>query len=85
MASIRLSTGGEGIGNQFPLSESVHLTLIREGCCDQPLNCGCGMLYAPSVILPDQTIAERLVSFPGFVHAECGWGIAALRVDLSGQ
>ena len=85
MASIRLSTGGEGIGNQFPLSESVHLTLIREGCCDQPLNCGYGMLYAPSVILPDQTIAERLVSFPGFVHAECGWGIAALRVDLSGQ
>lgn len=85
MTTIRISTGGIGIGNAFPLSESVHLSLCRDGEGEKPLNGGYGMLFASSVLLPDNTIAERLAAFPGFVHAEKGWGIAALRGDLQGR
>ena len=84
MATIRVYTGGTGIGNHFPLSESVHLSLLQDGQMEAPLNDGYGMLFATSIILPDQTIAERLLKSPGFVPTSDGWGIVALRVDLEG-
>lgn len=85
MARIHIGIGGSGIGNAYPLSQSVHMTLIREGQADEALNGGYGMLFAPAVILPDQTISERLAAAPGFVHADSGFGIAALRVNLTGE
>ena len=84
MPRIRMSTGGSGIGNAYPLSESIHMTLIQKGKADEALNSGYGMLFAPAVILPDQTISERLAVAPGFVHADSGFGIASLRVNLDG-
>ena len=65
MATIRVYTGGTGIGNHFPLSESVHLSLLQDGQMEAPLNDGYGMLFATSIILPDQTIAERLLKSRG--------------------
>ena len=79
MARIHIGIGGSGIGNAYPLSQSVHMTLIREGQADEALNGGYGMLFAPAVILPDQTISERLAAAPGFVHADSGWGIVSAQ------
>lgn len=75
MPRIRMSTGGSGIGNAYPLSESIHMTLIQKGKADEALNSGYGMLFAPAVILPDQTISERLAVAPGFVHADSGFAL----------
>lgn len=85
MARIHIGIGGSGIGNAYPLSESVHMTLVRQGRREEALNDGYGMLFVPGVILSDQTISERLAAAPGFVHADSGFGIAALRVDLAGK
>lgn len=40
------------------------------------------MLFAPGIVLPYITIAERLAASPSFVHAEDGWGIACICTNL---